>query len=580
MTTLKKFMTVGGAFLMMAGDPQNDSGCGGGGCGSVPSDPPATAQLTVSSDNSLGRVTSDPAGIDCGTTCSTAVPPGASVTLTAAPLGGTNATFLGWSGPCSGTQPTCTLTVNESTTVTANWMRPTPPDMAMPADLAQLPAPSITSVAPPSAANNVATNITLTGTNFRSGATVSVGGQACGNPTVVSATQITCTVPAKAATCGPQSVVVTNPDAQTATKTAYTYMAASVAFATPVALSGTLNGPHRMIVADFNNDGYPDLAHSNQAPAGFVSVYLGSKTGAFGGAKNANVGSSPIGLAAGDLNKDGNQDLVVANSGDGNLSYLAGDGKGGFASVVNISVGIFGIEGVAIADIDGDTNPDVAVVYPLMNQVVLYKGDGKGGLTVQATKVSVGGNARYLALADVNGDKFPDLLVPNQGSNTVSYRPNKADGTVTFAAGMDIAAGTDPYEVVVADVNSDQKPDFLFTSSGGNSVGVFLGDGKGAWSAATGSPFAAGSSPVFLGVSDFNGDGKPDFVVANQSSSSLSLLIGNGTGGFTKVPASPFAGGNGPTGVGVADFNGDGLIDFANTNFFGGTATVRFGTCN
>jgi hypothetical protein len=569
MTTLQKFLMIGGALVMMAGDGENSSGCGGSACGTLPSTPPESLQLSVSSDSSLGTVTSDPAGIDCGSVCTAFVPPGTSVTLTAAPVAGTDAIFLGWEGSCSGAQPTCTLTLSEAASVTAKWMQQPP-----------LSAPTIVSVSPASAANNVATPITLTGTNFRAGATVTVGGQTCGNPAVVSSTQITCTVPAKAATCGPQDVVVSNPDAQSAAKMAYSYKAASVAFANPVALSGTLNGPHRMIVADFNNDGSPDLAHSNQAPAGFVSVYLGSKTGLFGAAKNANVGNSPIGLAAGDLNKDGNLDLVVSNNGDGNISYLAGDGKGGFASAVHITVGIFGIEGVAIADIDKDTNLDVAVVYPLMNQVVLYKGDGKGGLVEQTTKVSVGSNARYLALADVNGDTYPDLLVPNQGSNTVSYRPNKADGTLTFAAGSDVAVGTDPYEVVIADVNNDQNPDFLFTSSNGNSVGVFRGDGKGGWSAASGSPFAVGTFPAFMSASDFNGDGKIDFISANQSSANLSLLLGNGSGGFATVPGSPFAGGNGPTGVGVGDFNGDGLVDFANTNYSGTTAVVRLAVCN
>lgn len=581
MTSLKKLLIAGGAVVMMAGDSQNDSGCGGGACGTLPSTPPPdTVQLTVSSDSSLGTVTSDPAGIDCGTVCTSPVAPGASLTLTATPLAGTNATFLGWGGPCSGAQPTCTLTLNESVTVTASWMQPMPPDLAMPTDLARLPAPSLTSVAPPYGPNNTTKLVTITGTNFRAGATVTVGGQACSNPTVVSATQITCTVPAKAATCGPQNVVVTNSDLQSAAQMAYTYKAASVAFAAPVALSGTLNGPHRMIVADFNNDGSPDLAHSNQAPAGFVSVYLGSKTGVFGAAKNVNVGSSPIGLAAGDLNKDGNLDLIASNNGDGTISYLAGDGKGGFASPVNTSVGLFGIEGVAIADIDNDTNLDVAVVYPIMNQVVLYKGDGKGGLAVQATTVPVGANARYLALADVNGDKFPDLLVPNQGSKTVSYRPNKANATVAFNAGSDVSVGVDPYEVVIADVNSDQSPDFLFTSSNGNAVGVFLGDGKGAFNAAAGSPFAVGAFPAFMSVADWNGDGRPDVLTANQNASNLSILAGNGTGGYAAIAGSPFAGGNGPTGVGAADFNGDGLIDFANSNFFAGTAQVRLAICN
>ena len=79
---------------------------------------------------------------------------------------------------------------------------------------------------------------------------------------------------------------------------------------------------------------------------------------------------------------------------------------------------------------------------------------------------------------------------------------------------------------------------------------------------------------------DFNGDDKIDFVAANQSSANLSLLLGNGSGGFANVTGSPFAGGNGPTGVGAADFNSDGLVDFANTNYFANTATVRLATCN
>ncbi len=570
MTTLQKFLMIGGAIVMMAGDGEDSSGCSGA-CGTPPSSPPASVQLSVSTDSSLGTVTSDPSGIDCGTMCAMFMPAGTSLSLTATPVAGTNAIFLGWGGACSGTERTCSLTVNEATSVSASWMQLQPPPPS---------APTITTVAPPFAANNVATNVTITGTNFRPGATVTVGGQACGNATVLSATQITCTVPAKAATCGPQDVVVTNSDTLSSSKRAYTYKPASVAFAAPVALSGTLNGPHRMILADFNNDGSPDIAHSNQAPAGFVSVYLGSKTGAFSAAMNATVGNSPIGLAAGDLNKDGNLDLVVSNNGDGNLSYLAGDGKGGFASAVSIPVGLFGIEGVAIADIDKDTNLDVAVVYPLMSQVVLYKGDGKGGLVMQTSTVAVGANARYLALADVNGDTFPDLLVPNQGSNSVSYRPNKADATLAFAAGMDIAVNIDPYEVIVADVNSDQSPDFLFTSSNGNAVGVFLGNGKGVFAAATGSPFALGSFPTFMSVNDMNGDGKLDLIAANQTSSNLSILAGTGTGGFTAIAGSPFASGNGTTGVGTADFNGDGLIDVANSNYSAGTAQVRLASCN
>lgn len=138
----------------------------------------------------------------------------------------------------------------------------TPADMATPAaDLATTPpdlvtfnAPVITTVAPSWGINNAPTMITITGTDFRSGATVTVGGPACSNPTV-TATQIMCTVPAKATTCAAQDVVVTNPvDMKTATKTGgFTYITSTTTLAaapTPTLTSGT--NPRRTASGDVN----------------------------------------------------------------------------------------------------------------------------------------------------------------------------------------------------------------------------------------------------------------------------------------------------------------------------------------
>lgn len=85
------------------------------------------------------------------------------------------------------------------------------------------PAPTVTSISPASGSMAGGTPVTITGTNFSTGATVTIGGAACTSPLVVNATTITCTTGARAA--GTVNVVVTNPDTQTGTGVSlYTYL--------------------------------------------------------------------------------------------------------------------------------------------------------------------------------------------------------------------------------------------------------------------------------------------------------------------------------------------------------------------
>ncbi len=73
-------------------------------------------------------------------------------------------------------------------------------------------------------------------------------------------------------------------------------------------------------------------------------------------------------------------------------------------------------------------------------------------------------------------------------------------------------------------------------------------------------------SPLGVAVGDFNGDGIADLAVANFSSNDVSILLGDGSGGFAPAPGSPVAVGDGPYGVAVGDFNGDGIADLAVAN--------------
>jgi FG-GAP-like repeat len=114
----------------------------------------------------------------------------------------------------------------------------------------------------------------------------------------------------------------------------------------------------------------------------------------------------------------------------------------------------------------------------------------------------------------------------------------------TYAAGfteMVVATGGDPDALAAADVNQDGEMDIIAANPEQGTVSVLLGDGKGHFHHAPGSPFPAGYLPSDIGVGDFNGDGHLDILIANHQAAYVTLLLGDGTGKFHPAPNSPFA---------------------------------------
>jgi len=123
-----------------------------------------------------------------------------------------------------------------------------------------------------------------------------------------------------------------------------------------------------------------------------------------------------------------------------------------------------------------------------------------------------------------------------------------------------IPTGHRPGSIAVADVNHDGKPDIIVANTEDETVSVLLGDGKGHFAPAPGSPFPCGKAPNDIAVADMNGDGNPDLIIANTGTPYITILLGDGKGGFAPSPHSPFATQSYPHvhGVVAADFLGNG----------------------
>jgi hypothetical protein len=108
------------------------------------------------------------------------------------------------------------------------------------------------------------------------------------------------------------------------------------------------------------------------------------------------------------------------------------------------------------------------------------------------------------------------VAAPASAATTVSFVP---------APGSPFAVGIGPEGITSADFAGDGKLDLAVTNEGANNVTVLLGDGSGGFTPATGSPFAVGLHPLGITSADFNGDTKPDLAMANIASNNVTVLL-------------------------------------------------------
>jgi hypothetical protein len=144
-----------------------------------------------------------------------------------------------------------------------------------------------------------------------------------------------------------------------------------------------------------------------------------------------------------------------------------------------------------------------------------------------------------------------------------------------------VAAGiypvaTNPIAVAIGDFDVNGKPDLVVANQGSDNISVVLGNGDGSFQPATN--YAVGFIPQAVGVGDFDGDGKPDVAVANNfAPSSVSVLLGNGDGTLQAAVNYPTA--DNPTSLVIGDFNGDQKPDIALSSGYTdpGTVTILLG---
>ena len=380
--------------------------------------------------------------------------------------------------------------------------------------------------------------------------------------------------------------------------------ATTPSFATAVTFA-VGHGAGSVAVGDFNGDGKPDLVVTN-LDDGTVSVLLnttaaGATTPSFATAVTFAVGGGPQAVAVGDFNGDGKPDLAVVNFNGvaSSVSVLLDTTATrattpSFAPQQGFAVG-HEPDSVAVGDFNGDGKPDLAVANYIDNTASVLLNTTTTGATAASFAAqqtfAVGVNPLFVAVGDFNGDGRLDLTVVNQSDNTVSVLlDTTATGAAvpSFSLQVTFAVGVDPNSVAVGDFNGDGKPDLVVANAGnldtGNTVSVLLNTMSAGATVPAFAPqvtFAAGGGPNSVAAVDINGDGRPDLAVANYSDNTVSVLL-NTTTPLTAVPTfagqQTFTAGSFPASVAVGDFNDDGKPDLAVADSGAGTLSVLLNT--
>ncbi|MEV6580416.1 FG-GAP-like repeat-containing protein [Streptomyces sp. NPDC051582] len=298
---------------------------------------------------------------------------------------------------------------------------------------------------------------------------------------------------------------------------------------------------------------------------------------AFGTAVNLdNDGRGSSAVAIGDLDEDGTPDLVTAIRAEG-LGVFLGSGGGSFGAVTKYAaprtVSSVFLGTAVIRDVNGDGHEDVISQESRGSVALVWLGDGSGalgaGAAVQLNPTpgcdTSGDNpcvARFptdVAVGDFDGDGTPDLATSNANTNNVSVVIGDGDGTFGAATQFALGGGAGPQGIAAADLGGDGHLDLITSNSSTGTLSVLSGDGHGGFGAAS-SVSAGVALPSKLRLADVNADGRPDAViVAPGTPGRVAVLLGDGTGGFGT--ASVLSAGKNLSSASVSDLNGDGHAD-------------------
>jgi gliding motility-associated-like protein len=272
--------------------------------------------------------------------------------------------------------------------------------------------------------------------------------------------------------------------------------------------------------------------------------------GVFQASSSFTVNQGPYAMVTGDLDGDGDLDLVACSVASNNISIKLNDGSGNFSvtKTLSISKSTYYVE---LADVDGDGDLDIlAVSAGSPSSVSISLNDGNGNFSAETIYATGGGNALSLKTGDIDGDGDLDLVIAH--SIGIEWRKNEGSGN--FGPAITIASFPNAFNLLLEDLDGDGDLDLIANSQTSKLI-VRLNDGLGNFAGSA--IYNANSGRLVAG--DVDGDGHIDIINCGQGTGAVFLFRNDGTGNLTSatIPNAAVS----SMGLALADVDGDGDLD-------------------
>ncbi len=303
-------------------------------------------------------------------------------------------------------------------------------------------------------------------------------------------------------------------------------------FASPSYTS--VNGdPIAVFAADFDSDGNVDLAvFHNEPGTSHMEILKNDGTGTFTNAGTYVPATLGQYISGADFNGDGAVDIVVTDGwgSQDNVKVMTNNGSGTFSVPASYSAGSWA-HGVAALDVDGDGDFDIACCNQGNSNVSVLYNDGSGLFSRMADFTAVAGPEALYA-NDLNADGRADIAVVSTSTASVAVLLN--NGTGGFGAPVAYPVPSAAHTIEGGDFDGDGDIDLSVASNNGTAAYVLLNNGDGTFG--TAASYTTGSGTWTIGTADFNSDGALDLATTNYSSNNVSILLATGLG----LSGSPF----------------------------------------